>query len=179
MLPEVLRRTVSAHASNPPTRDTSTQLPLPRRELRGVVERITYQNPENGYTVARLARSAPSPLRDSPRAPRPVVGAPGSPARGVVPPGSRSTTRSMAGNSKPLRHGPPSLPPSGHEALSRLRDSSGIGPVIGGRIVEAFAENTFAVIDDTPERLTEVPGLARCGPGESPPPGSSSVIFAR
>src|SRR5262245_16481468 len=27
----------------------------PRRELRGVVERITYQNPENGYTVARLA----------------------------------------------------------------------------------------------------------------------------
>ncbi len=27
----------------------------PRRELRGVVERITYQNPENGFTVARLA----------------------------------------------------------------------------------------------------------------------------
>jgi exodeoxyribonuclease V alpha subunit len=26
----------------------------PLRELRGVVERITYQNPENGYTVARL-----------------------------------------------------------------------------------------------------------------------------
>jgi hypothetical protein len=25
-------------------------------ELRGVVERITSQNPENGYTVARLAR---------------------------------------------------------------------------------------------------------------------------
>ena len=27
----------------------------PRRELRGVVERITYHNPDNGYTVARLA----------------------------------------------------------------------------------------------------------------------------
>ena len=40
---------------HPPTRDASTQLPLPQRELRGVVERITYQNPENGYTVARLA----------------------------------------------------------------------------------------------------------------------------
>jgi len=26
-----------------------------RRELRGVVERVTYQNPDNGYTVARLA----------------------------------------------------------------------------------------------------------------------------
>jgi hypothetical protein len=27
----------------------------PVRELRGVVERITYNNPDNGYTVARLA----------------------------------------------------------------------------------------------------------------------------
>ena len=27
----------------------------PLREVRGVVERITYQNPDNGYTVARLA----------------------------------------------------------------------------------------------------------------------------
>ena len=43
-----------------------------RRELRGVVERITYQNPDNGYTVARLASegrdcllyTSPSP-RDS------------------------------------------------------------------------------------------------------------------
>ena len=42
-----------------PTPDPSTQLPLPRRELRGVVERITYQNPENGYTVARLAPERP------------------------------------------------------------------------------------------------------------------------
>ena len=31
----------------------------PLRELRGVVERITYQNPENGYTVARLAPERP------------------------------------------------------------------------------------------------------------------------
>ena len=31
----------------------------PRRELRGVVERLTYQNPENGYTVARLAPERP------------------------------------------------------------------------------------------------------------------------
>ena len=43
------------HEPLQPTRDASTQLPLPRRELRGVVERITYQNPENSYTVARLA----------------------------------------------------------------------------------------------------------------------------
>lgn len=31
----------------------------PLRELRGVVERITYQNPDNDYTVARLAPKRP------------------------------------------------------------------------------------------------------------------------
>src|SRR5688500_1756995 len=36
----------------------------PLRELRGVVERITYQNPENGYTVARIApeRATDAPM---------------------------------------------------------------------------------------------------------------------
>jgi len=33
--------------------------------VRGVVERLTYQNPENGYTVARLAPERP---RDEARA---------------------------------------------------------------------------------------------------------------
>ena len=31
----------------------------PLRELRGVVERITFQNAENGFTVARLAPRRP------------------------------------------------------------------------------------------------------------------------
>jgi len=31
----------------------------PLRELRGVVERITYQNAENGSTVARLSPEPP------------------------------------------------------------------------------------------------------------------------
>jgi exodeoxyribonuclease V alpha subunit len=35
----------------------------------------------------------------------------------------------------------------------------GIGPVKGGRIVDAFGEATFAVIDETPDRLTEVAGI--------------------
>ena len=35
----------------------------------------------------------------------------------------------------------------------------GIGPVNAGRIVDAFGETTFAVIDEAPDRLTEVPGI--------------------
>src|SRR6185437_10673120 len=35
----------------------------------------------------------------------------------------------------------------------------GIGPVNAGRIVDAFGEDTVAVIDASPERLTEVAGI--------------------
>src|SRR6187431_1672787 len=39
--------------------DASPAQDRPLRELRGVVERITYQNPENGFTIARLAPERP------------------------------------------------------------------------------------------------------------------------
>src|SRR5437763_6453 len=42
---------MTAPAATPPSQNATP----PRRELRGVVERITYQNADNGYTVARLA----------------------------------------------------------------------------------------------------------------------------
>ena len=42
-------------ASCKTSRSAQTTEAAPRRELRGVVERITFQNPENGFTVARLA----------------------------------------------------------------------------------------------------------------------------
>ncbi len=38
----------------------------PLRELRGVVERITYQNAENGFTVARLAPERPESEAEGP-----------------------------------------------------------------------------------------------------------------
>src|SRR5438067_2269766 len=49
-----------AMATRAATSRSDNPTPVPR-ELRGVVERITYQNPDNGYTVARLApeRSGP------------------------------------------------------------------------------------------------------------------------
>ena len=45
---------VKAQSGQPPA---PTDRPL--RELHGVVERITYQNAENGFTVARLAPERP------------------------------------------------------------------------------------------------------------------------
>ena len=37
----------------------------------------------------------------------------------------------------------------------------GIGPVNAGRIVDTFGEATFEIIDETPDRLTEVAGIGR------------------
>src|SRR5436305_358805 len=51
MVPEAEKSSMTARLSTAQS-DTAT---TPRRELRGVVERLTYRNPENGYTVARLA----------------------------------------------------------------------------------------------------------------------------
>jgi hypothetical protein len=56
---------VTSAAMQRPREAIDTDAPRPPlRELRGVVERITFQNPGNGYTVARLApeRTADSPI---------------------------------------------------------------------------------------------------------------------
>ena len=83
----------------------------PRKELRGVVERLTYQNAENGYTVARLAPERPQDearagygLLDGAEARRPKreadqtnprSGVPGEGAR-RVPGGGQGCRRSRA-----------------------------------------------------------------------------------
>src|SRR3954464_7979035 len=55
---------------------------------------------------------------------------------------------------EPLHRGKPNL------ASGQMR---GIGPAMAKRIVAAFGEGTFEVIEATPERLTEVAGIGRCG----------------
>src|SRR5215213_4533068 len=62
-------RPTDVGAANRMTHPDQSSTDLPRRELRGVVERITYQNAENGYTVARLSpeRRQDEPARDDER----------------------------------------------------------------------------------------------------------------
>jgi len=140
------------------------QLPLPRTELRGVVERITYQHPETGFTVARLAperggEAAPAPADD-----RLVT------VVGTLPdlqPGEAIVARGFWAND--AKHGwqfraleARTTLPATLQGMRRYLGSGlvkGIGPVMGGRIVDAFGDDTFAVIDAAPARLTEVAGI--------------------
>ena len=136
-----------------------------RRELRGVVERITYQNPDNGYTVARLSPEG-----------RDAGSAPGTADErlvtlvGTLPdlqPGEAIVAQGFWRNDP--RHGWQfqavdyrTALPATVQGMKRYLGSGlvkGIGPVMAGRIVDAFGEATFAVVDEQPERLTEVAGI--------------------
>ncbi|MGI5837726.1 MAG: ATP-dependent RecD-like DNA helicase [Chloroflexota bacterium] len=123
--------------------------------LEGVVERITYTNEENGYTIARL-----QPADD-----RELVTIVGSlPSLNVgesLKLQGRWTTHPRFGRQFQVERYQVVLPAS-IEGIRRYLGSGlikGIGPVTAGRIVERFGLETLEVIEQEPKRLREVPGL--------------------
>jgi exodeoxyribonuclease V alpha subunit len=139
----------------------------PLRELRGVAERITYSNPETGYAVLRLsperrdgeARAAQEQADDRLVT---VVG-----TLGDVSPGEAIEARGWWKNDP--KYGWQFLAvdyrttlPATVQGMKKYLGSGlvkGVGPVNAGRIVDAFGEETFDVIDQNPGRLIEVPGI--------------------
>ena len=142
---------------------TSKDRPL--RELRGVVERITYQNAENGFTVARLAPERPEAEAEAARGDDRLVTVVGTLAD--LTPGEAIVAHGWWRNDP--KHGWQfqardyrTALPATLQGMKKYLGSGlvkGIGPVNAGRIVDAFGEATFEVIDDDPKRLTEVPGI--------------------
>ncbi len=137
----------------------------PRRELRGVVERITYQNADNGYTVARLAPERAGDEAKAAQGDDRLVTLVGTMAD--LTPGEAIVASGWWRNDP--RHGWQftvldyrTALPATIQGMRRYLGSGlvkGIGPVMAGRIVEAFGAATFDAIEGTPERLTEVPGI--------------------
>ena len=135
------------------------------RELRGVIERITFVNPTNGFTVARLAPergSAPLGVRQFDERLVTIVGtlADLTPGEAIVAHGwwQNSAQHGWQFNIVDYR----TTLPATVQGMQKYLGSGlvkGIGPVNAARIVEAFGEETFAVIDDNPERLREVVGI--------------------
>ena len=146
-------------AASAPTQDR------PLRELRGVVERITYQNPENGFTVARLAPERPESEAEAARGEDRLVTVVGTLAD--LTPGEAIVAHGWWRND--ARHGWQfqaadyrTALPATLQGMKKYLGSGlvkGIGPVNAGRIVDTFGGATFEVIDDDPSRLTEVPGI--------------------
>ena len=137
----------------------------PLRELRGVVERITFQNPDNGYTVARLAPERADAEAEVARGDDRLVTVVGTLAD--LTPGEAIVAHGWWRNDP--KHGWQfqatdyrTALPATLQGMKKYLGSGlvkGVGPINAGRIVDAFGEATFEVIDADPHRLTEVPGI--------------------
>ena len=125
--------------------------------LAGLVERVTFHNPENGFCV----------LRTKARGHRDLVTVVGHAA--LVSPGEWITASGEWVNDR--THGQQfksrfirSSAPSSVEGIEKYLGSGmvrGIGPVYARKLIRAFGDKVFDVIEAEPERLREVTGIGR------------------
>ncbi len=124
-------------------------------QIFGYIERITFYNQENGFTVARLKMPKKTDLVT-------VVGTlPG------VQPGE--SVRLLGGWKMNSSHGMQFEvkectveTPQDVVGIQKYLESGmvkGIGPIYAKRIIEMFGKVTLDVIDQTPEQLLDVPGI--------------------
>lgn len=124
--------------------------------LEGVLERITYANEENGYTVARV---------DTGRGSNDLLTVVGS-LLGAQPGESlrmegRWSSHSQYGKQFTVENYTTVLPAT-IQGIRRYLGSGlikGIGPVMADRITTHFGVDTLDIIEQQPKRLVEVPGL--------------------
>ena len=136
--------------------------------LSGSVERITYYNPENGYTVLRLRPENQKGIHAIPKTSLSFDGL--ATVVGNLPEVSPGEFLQLQGQwTRHPNHGSQfkaevceqSLPATlaGIQGYLGSGMIKGIGPKLAERIVGKFKEDTFNVIEQTPERLLEVSGI--------------------
>ena len=125
--------------------------------LRCVVERITYQNPQNGYTVIKCRVKGYQDLI-------PVIG--------LMPDVHVGSVLSLTGTWKvdakfgrqfAMETFEETLPATVYGMEKYLGSGliKGIGPKYAKKIVNQFGADTLDVIDNQPDRLIEIPGIGR------------------
>jgi exodeoxyribonuclease V alpha subunit len=125
--------------------------------LEGVVERVTYFNPENGYSVLRLSvRGKPDPVT--------VVGMlpETTPGEHLRLEGAWTAHPDYGRQFKAEKC--EQVLPATVEGIRRYLGSGlikGIGPKTAEKIVNAFGPETLDVIDSAPHRLHEVPDIGQ------------------
>lgn len=128
----------------------------PQKEtLAGTIERVTFHNAETGFCVLKVQTRGKRDLV-------PVIGHAPTISAGewITAVGIWFTDRQHG-----LQFKADTLkvtPPTGVEGIEKYLASGhmrGIGPAMAKRIVAAFGENTFEIIEAEPERLKEVAGI--------------------
>jgi exodeoxyribonuclease V alpha subunit len=137
--------------------------------LDGVLERVTFANPETGYTIARIApdrgtgRGPVSANTELVTAVGPLLGAQIGESLRLR---GRWTSHVKYGRQFEV-HSYTTVLPATEQGIRRYLGSGmikGIGPVMAERMVNHFGVDIMHVIDDEPDRLIEVDGLGpkRC-----------------
>ena len=126
-----------------------------RKPLSGLVERVTFHSPDTGFCV----------LRVKVRGHRELVSVLGSAAS--IQPGEFIQCSGRWDNNRD--HGMQFkttflkvMPPSSIEGIEKYLGSGmikGIGPHFAKKLVKAFGEDVFDVIEEKPERLLELNGI--------------------
>jgi exodeoxyribonuclease V alpha subunit len=134
----------------------------PRETLVGSVERVTFHNEDNGFAVLKVKARGKRDLV-------PVVGHVASISAGefihAVGVWITDRTHGLQFKADFLK----TTPPTTAEGIEKYLGSGmvrGIGPVLAKRIVGAFGEGTFEVIEANPEKLREVPGIGEFRAGK-------------
>src|SRR4028119_756245 len=127
----------------------------PKEALAGTIERVTFHNAENGFCVLKVQVRGKRDLVV-------VVGHTPSVGAGewITASGAwvSDRTHGLQFKADVLK----TTPPTGVEGIERYLASGqmrGIGPAMAKRIVAAFGEQTFEIIEANPERLIEVTGI--------------------
>ena len=127
-------------------------------KLVGILERIVFENPETGYTIARLTS------RDYPTELITVVGNLAAASAGE----SLALSGEWVNNPQYGRQfkidGYETVLPATVVGLRKYLGSGmikGVGPVMATRIVNKFGMDTMDVIEQAPEKLREVSGLGK------------------
>ena len=127
----------------------------------GLVSRITFHNPDNGYTIARI-----EPETKEKKAPEgiTVVGV----MTGIAEGQTVEVTGAWEDHPKYGRQlkveSCQAVFPTTEEGIRRFLSSGlvkGVGKKFAERIVARFGRDTLKVLDEDPRRLLEVPGLGR------------------
>ena len=135
----------------------SINLSSPLTTLEGHLERITYYNEENHYTIARLKTDSTQTLVT-------VVG-----YMPAISPGEALTikgtweTHPRYGQQLKIQSYEVTLPASVDGIKNYLKSGfiKGIGPAMADKLVNHFKEHTLEVIETKPAKLLEISGIGK------------------
>ncbi len=126
-------------------------------QLQGQIERVTYSNPETGFTIAKVkVHSRPGLITVAGNLIEPLPGE-------MIQMQGQWVNHPRYGEQFKITQYQTSVPASVHGIQKYLGSGlvKGIGPVMSKRIVNLFREHTLEVIENHIERLAQVNGIGK------------------